>query len=71
MVPHAVRLIVIAVCFVAALAALVVLIALGKASGEGFVAVLTMLGIFGPALLDAETVRRKRAKTENDASSAP
>lgn len=67
MVPHKIRLYVIAAIFALALIGAVTLSALGKADTEGFVICATLVAVLTPALLDAEQVRRKRfSKPDSD-----
>lgn len=67
MVPHRVRLYIIALIFALALIGAIVLSALGKADTEGFIICATLVAVLTPALVDAEQVRRKRfGKPDSD-----
>lgn len=57
---HYVRMIVIAVAFVAALVCLTVLIANGVTEGTGFGALLSAVSLLGPAMMDAMAVEKRR-----------
>jgi hypothetical protein len=62
MLPHKLRVLFIAIAFLVALIATVVLIALGKDEGTGFGAVVGILSTLAPALMDSLQEQRSRAK---------
>ena len=66
--PHSLRLILIAIGFFICLIGLIVLIALSKAEGDGFVALVTALSLCSAALVDAGAEAKKRARRSAEAN---
>jgi hypothetical protein len=62
--PHSLRLILIAVGLFICLIGIIVLIALDKASGEGFAALATASSLFAAALMDASAEAQKRMRRQ-------